>query len=203
MFSIGNSLASGGKRPASLVAGNFNLDQNLDVALSNQGIATTSVQVRDNGGTDASGNDRSAIQAFQIKVTDLADGQANNTVTLDATEFVDHDVLLSDGQLVVRAIGKALFSAPAGRLDRVKLAAPTGSSTYEIQAPSSHLFGTLQYRKSGQSVTMVPAIANVDLTRIPNGALQGVEVLDFTALSAQTLMFNAANIASFNAEKAL
>jgi subtilisin family serine protease len=133
----------------------------------------------------------------------ILDGQTNNTVTLDATEFGDHDVLLSDGQLVVRAFGKTVFSAPAGSLDRVKLAAPTGSSTYEIQAPSSHLFGTLQYRESGQSVTMVPAVANVDLTRIPNGSLQGVEILDFTASSAQTLMFNAANIASFNAEKTL
>ena len=133
----------------------------------------------------------------------ILDGQTNNTVTLDAAEFGDHDVLLSDGQLVVRAFGKTQFSAPAGSLDRVKLAATTGSSTYEIQAPSSHLFGTLQYRESGKSVTMLPAVANVDLTRIPNGALQGVEVLDFTASSAQTLIFNAANIASFNTEKTL
>ena len=133
----------------------------------------------------------------------ILDGQTNNPVTLDAAEFGDHDVLLSDGQLVVRAFGKTVFSAPAGSLDRVKLEASTGSSTYEVQAPSSHLFGTLQYRESGQSVTMVPAVANVDLTRIPNGALQGVEVLDFTASSAQTLIFNAANIASFNTEKTL
>lgn len=43
-------------------------------SLTGSGAAKIGVQVRDNGGTDSGGLDRSSLQFFQIFVTDLADG---------------------------------------------------------------------------------------------------------------------------------
>jgi len=74
--SIAEFLVSNDRTDLFLVQPAIDNNGNLryEPALSQSGIARIGVQVRDNGGTNSGGNDRSAVQFFQIFVTDLADG---------------------------------------------------------------------------------------------------------------------------------
>ena len=133
----------------------------------------------------------------------ILDGQANNGLRLSESETGDHQILLIDGQLVVRAQNKPIFSAPASNIDRVKLINPAGLSTYEIQSPSIYLFGTLRYVEVGRNVTIVSSSLTVDLTRNPNEALLGLRSVDLSAAVPQALVFNAGNIANLNPDKSI
>ncbi len=133
----------------------------------------------------------------------VIDSQTKNTLTLNAFEIGDHEISLIDGQLVVRSQSKPIFSAPAINMDLVKAITAAGLSTYEIQTPSIYLFGTLRYMADGSSVSIAASNAKVDFTNFPNGALIGLQSVDFSAAIPQVFVFNAGNIANLNPDKSI
>ena len=133
----------------------------------------------------------------------ILDSQVSNTVTLDSMELGDHEVLLLDGQLIVRSQSKPIFSAPASNIGRMKLATPSGQTTYEIRSPAVYLFGTLRYTEVGRNVLIATSHPRVDLTGVPDGALLGLRVIDLSANVPQVLILTSSNIASLNDEKSI
>lgn len=133
----------------------------------------------------------------------ILDNQVSNTLTIDSSQIGDHQVSLSDGQLIVRSANKPIFSAPASNIGRLKFASSTGQSIYEILSPGTYLFGTLRYTDVGRDVTIATSSPKVDLASMPVGALFGVRNIELSADVPQVFVFNASNIASLNSDKFL
>ena len=121
---------------------------------------------------------------------------------LNANDLGQHEMLLLDGQLIVRNASGTVFSVQANLVTSVQFQSTEKNTIYRFDNPTSSLFGTLAYSNSSEPVVVSAGLVTIDLTQL-SGKFSGVNVIDTRGNGATEIRFSPTAVASMNQEKSV
>ncbi len=141
----------------------------------------------------------------EVEDYEVALSNANQTGlnwNLNANDLGQHEMLLLDGQLIVRNASGTVFSVQASLVASVQFQSTEKNTIYRFDNPTSSLFGTLAYSNSSEPVVVSTGLVTIDLTQL-SGKFSGVNVIDTRGNGATEIRFAPAAVASMNQEKSV
>ena len=130
-------------------------------------------------------------------------GGATKTVSLNAAELGAHEIMISNGLLVLSSGGKTLWSAPASEIAKLTTLNETVAKLFEVSVPGTNLPGTVRYIGSGKPIELVSNRSSIDLATLSADKLFGIGVVDLRTSGVQNLTLRRADVRAINSAKSL